>query len=341
MGGRHAPQVVLRNARRHEGKLRRIDPGLRQARKQRDVPGAVDGIEDAVGPALADPGYERGEVFAVEGNIFLADDFDAGAGEPLPHDEVRRPRVDIVGAEEKKLLPLPAGGAPQPVERREDLLVGHLPAIDHVSRRLVSLVLHRIEKQAVALLDDRKHRLATGARPATEQCHRPVIEEGGGPFGEQVGARTGIGGPRIDAVPQHATGRVETLDGVELHVAQRRRADRQRAGLRMEQPDPHRRCPRRDAERTADKQRRRQHPRGGKRGSNAGPERFTPGDGAAIEGKGVGGDRHVSPRASAGRAIQKPPPKHSPRRGRADSCRRSDTSSCRDRRPGSRRERAG
>ena len=269
MGGRHAPQVVLRDARRHEGKLGRIDPGLRQRRKQRDVPGAVDGIEDAVGPALADAGDHRGEVDLVDGEILLTGDRGIGAGKPLAHDEVRRSGVDVVRAEEKKLLPLSPRPAPQPVERRKDLLVGQLPAVDHVPRGLVSFVLHRIEKQAVALLKEREHRLAASARPAAEQRHRAVVEEGGGPLGEQFRARTGIGGAGIDRVSEDPPGGVESLHGIELDVAQRRRPDGQRPGLRMEQPDPHRRCPRRDAERTADKQRRRQHPRGGKRGGNA------------------------------------------------------------------------
>ena len=102
--------------------------------------------------------------------------------------QVGRAREDVVGAEQVELLLLAALLAQQPLDGGQDLLVRRGPGVDDVLGALVALVLHRVEEQAVVLLEDRQHVLAADRGPAAEDRRDLVLEEQLlGLFGEDVG----------------------------------------------------------------------------------------------------------------------------------------------------------
>ena len=168
-------EFVLGDARRDHRHFRWIDPGGGQRVEQADVAVAVDRAEHAVGPRGLDQAHCRPEIPMAQWQIHFPGRPQAFRGHVFLGHEIGRPRKDVVRSQQEDLFLTPAGVACEPIDDRQDLLVGHHPAIDDVGRRLVSLVLHRIEEQAVALLDDRQHRLAARTRPAAKQsCGAPV-----------------------------------------------------------------------------------------------------------------------------------------------------------------------
>ena len=80
-------------------------------------------------------------------------------------------RIDVVGAFEHPALH--GDVLHQVVDRGNRLLVRRRAGVDDVLRRLLALVLHRVEEQAVVLLEHRQHRLAGHRRPAAERRPRP------------------------------------------------------------------------------------------------------------------------------------------------------------------------
>jgi hypothetical protein len=268
---RHAPQVVLGNARRQHRYLRGIDLGG-EIPEELDIAIANDGVEDALGAALDDPTDDGGEIDLIEREILLAGDRHSLFREPLFRHEVRRPRGDDVGAEEEDLPSAPAGRAREPVDRREHLLVGDLASIDDMPRRFVPPVLHRVEEERVAGLEKRKERFSAGARPAAEEGDRPGIEELVCASREKIGSRAGVGAAGGHLLAEDPAGGVEPFHRMGLDIADRRRPDRQGAGLRVEEADRHLSGPRRNAEGATDKQRGREQPRGGERRCHPLPE---------------------------------------------------------------------
>ena len=124
-------------------------------------------------------------------------DRDVGGGDALRlevrlEDAVGRARVDVVGALEHP--PRHADLLHQVVDGRDRLLVGRSAGVDDVLRRLLTFVLHRVEQQAVVLLEDRQHRLARHRRPAAEDDGDLVLLE---QLARLLGEQRPVGG-RID-----------------------------------------------------------------------------------------------------------------------------------------------
>jgi hypothetical protein len=132
--------------------------------------------------------------------------------------------------------------------------------------------LHGVEQQLLCRLDDRQHRLAAHARPAAEHCDRVGLEQLPGPPHEQLDPGPRVGSPGDHAAAENAARRVDPLQGVQFDVAQRRGADAQGPGLRVQQSERHLALPRRHAQRAADEHPRRQRPRRGERGGRAAAE---------------------------------------------------------------------
>jgi len=149
---------------------------------------------------------------------------------------VRRARIDVVGAFEHPALHPDVFH--QVVHRRDRLLIGRRAGVDHVLRRLLALVLHRIKEQTVVLLEYRQHGFARHGRPAAEDDGDLVLfEELARLFGEQRPVRRGIDHHRFELPAEQAAFPVLLIDKHHDRVLQRRFADRHRARQRMQDAD--------------------------------------------------------------------------------------------------------
>src|SRR6056297_894687 len=75
-------------------------------------------------------------------------------------------RIHVVGAQKREFLD--AEFLKEVIGRRDRLLIGCSAGVEDVLRAFLALVLDRIEKEAVQLLEDRQDRLAAGAGPVAE-----------------------------------------------------------------------------------------------------------------------------------------------------------------------------
>ena len=145
-------------------------------------------------------------------------------------------RIDVVGALEHPALH--ADVLHQVVDRRNRLLVGRGAGVDDVLRRLLALVLHRIEQQAVVLLEHRQHRLARHRRPAAEHDRDLVLlEQLARLLGEQRPVRRRIDDDRLELPAEQAALLVLLVDQHQHGVLQRGLADGHRAGERVQDAD--------------------------------------------------------------------------------------------------------
>ena len=83
-------------------------------------------------------------------------------------------RVNVIGAQQEEAFRRAAVFAHQVFHRRDGLLVRRRAGIEDVWRHLFALILHRIEQQAVQLLENRQYGFARHRRPAAEY-HRYFI----------------------------------------------------------------------------------------------------------------------------------------------------------------------
>ena len=146
---------------------------------------------------------------------------------------VRRPRVDVVGAFEHPALH--ADFLHQVVDGRNRLLVRRGAGVDDVLRRLLTLVLHRVEQQAVVLLEDRQDRLPRHRRPAAEDHrHLVLLEQLARLLGEERPVGRRIDDDRLELPAEQPALPVLLLDQHQDGVLQRRLADGHRARQRVE-----------------------------------------------------------------------------------------------------------
>lgn len=151
-------------------------------------------------------------------------------------DVVRRARIDVVGAEQGEFLD--AQFLEEIVHRRNRLLVRRGTGVEDVLRALLALILHRVEQEAVQLLDHRQHRLAADRGPAAED-HVDIVH--GQQFARLLGEERPVGGGvhhhRLELLAQKAALGVLLIDEHQDGVLQRRLGNRHRARERMEHAD--------------------------------------------------------------------------------------------------------
>jgi hypothetical protein len=146
-------------------------------------------------------------------------------------DLVGRARIDVVGAGQDPALHFAAVLAHQVVDRRDRLLVRSGAGVEHVTLALLTLVLDRVEQQAVQLLEHRQHRLAADRGPATE--HRGdlvLLQQLARLLGEQRPVRRRIDDDGLELLAQEAALLVLLVDQHQHDVLQGRLADGHRAG---------------------------------------------------------------------------------------------------------------
>ncbi len=109
--GQQASQFILGNARRNDRQPDRFGASFRERCKEAEVGVAVDRVHDTVGGGLANLFHGCGKVAVAQRHILFAYRLEALRLQVFLGDEVGRPRVDIVGADQKDPLLLSAGGA--------------------------------------------------------------------------------------------------------------------------------------------------------------------------------------------------------------------------------------
>ncbi len=146
--------------------------------------------------------------------------------------------IDVVGPEEEEAGRAAALLRHEVFHGGDGLLVGRRAGVEDVLAQLLALVLHRVEEQAVQLLEHREHRLPRDRGPAAEDRGDLVLgQQLAGLLGEQrpVGGR--VDHHRLDLLPQEAALGVELVDGHQRDVLQRGLADRHRPGEGVEDSD--------------------------------------------------------------------------------------------------------
>ena len=168
---------------------------------------------------------------------------DVGIGDALglqegAQDLVGGARIDVVGAEQHEALGFAAVLAHQVFDGRDRLLVGRGAGVEDVLLEFFTLVLHRVEQQAVQFLEHRQHRLARDRCPAAEDDSDLVLgQQLARLFGEQrpVGGR--IDDDRLQLLAHHAAGLVDFVDGHQRGFLQRRLGNGHGAGQGMQDAD--------------------------------------------------------------------------------------------------------
>src|SRR5262249_15919984 len=125
-----------------------------------------------------------------------------------------------------------------PLDSGNDLLVWRCPGVDNVGRLLQALVLQRVEKQVIVLLDDWPDRLAAGGSPTTEQVASFVL--GFQLFrlpGKKWPVGSGVCHGGLHLTAQDPTLGIQLLDGKQGGVDDRPLADGHGAGARVENAD--------------------------------------------------------------------------------------------------------
>ena len=242
--GIHAAEFLFAHRERHHRHVGRLQAGVAQFLVERHVGVAVDGGDHrcllAFGGELLDLGDDGLIVAMTEGGVVL---HDVRVGHALRLEEgaqdlVGGARIHVVGAQQHEALGLAAVLAHQVFHGRNRLLVGRRAGVEDVLLEFFTLVLHRVEQQAVEFLVHRQHRLAGHRSPAAEG-HRHLVlgQQLAGLFGEQrpVGGR--VHHHRFELLAHHATGLVDLVDGHQRGFLQRRFGNGHRAGQRMQDSD--------------------------------------------------------------------------------------------------------
>ena len=130
--GEEVTEFILGDARGNNGNPLRVDARGGEIGKESEIAVAVDGVENAIGLGVENRPDSLLEIALPQRQIPLAHSHHRLGFEILFDDIVRSAGIDIVGAEKKNLPPQSPFVAQQPVDRRQNLLVGHRPAIDHL-----------------------------------------------------------------------------------------------------------------------------------------------------------------------------------------------------------------
>ena len=141
-------------------------------------------------------------------------------------DPVGRARIDVVGAEKNPPANVASFSAHEVSDSRNCLLIGRGARIEDVARAFFTLVLHRVEKQAVQLLEDRQYGFAGGRGPAAEYDRDLLLgEQFPSPFGEDVRIGRRIDEDRFQFPSEQAAFLVLVCDQHEHRVLKHRFAD--------------------------------------------------------------------------------------------------------------------
>ncbi|MDT4818495.1 hypothetical protein FQZ97_515890 [compost metagenome] len=241
--GVDAAQFFLADREGHHRHVGGFQALVGQFLVERHVGVAVDGGDHrglAAGGELLDVGDDGLVVAVAERGVDLLDVLvgDALAVQEAAQDLVGGARVDVVGAEQEEALGGAAVLAHQVLHRRDGLLVRRGAGVEDVRRQLFALVLHRVEQQAVELLEHRQHGFARHAGPAAEHHVDLVLaQQLAGLLGEQrpVGGR--IDHHRLELLAVDPALGVDLVDGHQRHVFQRGLGNRHGAGQRMQDAD--------------------------------------------------------------------------------------------------------
>lgn len=233
----HAAQFLFTHAERHDRHVLGLQAGIAQFLVERHVRVAVDGRDHRRLAALREllhVGHDGLVVRMAERRVFFVDvlvghalRFEVGA-----QDFVGGARVHVVSAQQHPALGATAGLAHQIIDGRNRLLVRRRAGVEHVLAQLFTLVLHRVEQQAVHFLDHRQHRLARHRSPAAEDDGNLVLaEQLLGLFGEQRPVRGRIDDDGFELLAHHAALGIDLVnrhqDGVFQHGLGNRHGARQ------------------------------------------------------------------------------------------------------------------
>ena len=242
--GVEAGQLLLADGEGDDRDLLGGDALVAQLLVEGDVGVAVDGRDHRGLLALGGEGLHIGDdglpVGVTEGRVVL---HDVGVGDALgvqegPQDLVGRARIDVVGAEQHEALGPAAVLAHQVLDRGDRLLVRRGAGVEDVAGTLLALVLHRVEEQAVQLLEDRQDRLARDRGPAAEDGgDLLLLQQLARLLGEErpVGGRIDHHG--LDLLAEQPAALVDVVDHHQDGVLQGGLRDRHGAGQRMQDPD--------------------------------------------------------------------------------------------------------
>ncbi len=141
------------------------------------VDGGDHGRHLALGTKAVDIRHDALPVGMPEGGVVDHDVAfrDALALEVGLQDLVGGARIDVVGARQHPALH--ADLVHEVVHRRDGLLVGRGTGIEHVTGGFLTFVLHRVEQDAIQLLEHRQHRLARHRGPAAEHRRHLVLDQ--------------------------------------------------------------------------------------------------------------------------------------------------------------------
>ena len=159
-------------------------------------------------------------------------------GEIRAQDPVGRARIDVVGAEQNPSANFASFLAHQISNGRNCLLVGRGPRVENVARAFFALVLHRVEEQAVQLLEDRQNGFAGGGSPAAEHDRDLFLrEQFPGFFGKDIPIGRRINDDRLQFPSEQPALLVLVCYQHENRVLEHRFADCHGAGQGMQNTD--------------------------------------------------------------------------------------------------------
>ena len=240
--GVDAGELFLTDRERDHRNVGRLDALVAELLVEGNVGVAVDGRDHrgllAGRAELLDVGHDRLPVGMTERRVV---DHDVVLGDALRlqvgfQDLVGGARIDVVGARQHPALHLLF--LHQVVDGGDRLLVRRGAGVEHVALGLLALVLHRIEQDAVQLLEHRQHGLARHRGPAAEHDGDLVLgDQLARLFGEQRPVRGGVDDDGLELLAEHAALLVLLVDQEEDGVLQRGFADGHGARERMQDAD--------------------------------------------------------------------------------------------------------
>ena len=159
-------------------------------------------------------------------------------GEISAPDPVGRARIDVVSAKQNPSANLASFLAHQISNSRNCLLIRRGSRVEDVARAFFTLVLHRVEKQAVQLLEDRQNGFAGGGSPAAEHDRDLFLrEQFPRLFGKSVPIGRRIDDDRLQFPSEQPAFLVLVRYQHENRVLKHRFADCHGAGQRMQNAD--------------------------------------------------------------------------------------------------------
>ncbi len=136
-------------------------------------------------------------------------------------------RVDIVGADQIEAFLAAAIRAHEIIHCRRRLLVNRGPGVDDILGAFLTLILDRVEQEAIILLEHRKNRFTAYRRPATKnRCYLILLKQLLGFFREEIPVRSGVFNDSLYRSAEDTTGFVNFIDGHQHDLFDRCLADR-------------------------------------------------------------------------------------------------------------------